>query len=156
MVSSEANSEDQEGGPFFPQEAGSPSQMPQETHNPFSWHMGILENERNRNLRWYHNLVIVIQWLSCVWLFATPWTAAPQASLSITNSQGLLSNSGPWSEWCHPTILSSVVPLSFCLQSFPASGSFPMNQFFTSGGQSIKEFQLQHRSFQWIFRTDFL
>ena len=37
----------------------------------------------------------------------------------------------------HPTILSSVVPFSFCLQSFPASGSFPMSQFFTSGGQSL-------------------
>ena len=57
-------------------------------------------------------------------------------------------------QWCHPTISSSVIPFS-CLQSFPASGSFPMSQFFTSGGQML-EFQLQHRSFQWIFRTDFL
>ena len=47
------------------------------------------------------------------------------------------SNSCPLSQWCHPTILSSVVPFSSCLQSFPASGSFPVNQFFTSGGQSI-------------------
>ena len=39
--------------------------------------------------------------------------------------------------WCHPTISSSVVPFSSCLQSFPASGSFPMSQFFASGGQSI-------------------
>ena len=46
------------------------------------------------------------------------------------------SNSCPSSEWCHPTISSSVVPFS-CLQSFPASGSFPMSQFFASGGQSI-------------------
>ena len=46
-------------------------------------------------------------------------------------------------------------PLSSHLQSFPASGSFQMNQFFASGGQSIT-FQLQHQSFQWIFRTDFL
>ena len=45
--------------------------------------------------------------------------------------------SRPLSWWCHPTILSSVAPFSFCLQSFPASGSFPMSQFFTSGGQSI-------------------
>ena len=52
--------------------------------------MGILENERNRNLRWYHNLVIVIQWLSCVWLFATPWTAAYHASVSFTVSWSLL------------------------------------------------------------------
>ena len=54
-----------------------------------------------------------------------------------------------------PTIsTSSVVPFSSCLQSFPASGSLPMTQFFTSGGQRL-EFQLQHQSFQWIFRTDF-
>ena len=47
------------------------------------------------------------------------------------------SNSCPSSQWCHPTISSSVVPFSSCLQSFPASGSFPMSQFFESGGQSI-------------------
>ena len=47
------------------------------------------------------------------------------------------SNLCPLSRWCHPTISSSVVPFSCCLQSFPASGSFPMSQFFTSGGQSI-------------------
>ena len=47
------------------------------------------------------------------------------------------SNSCPWSRWCHPTISSSVVPFSSRLQSFPASESFPMSQFFTSGGQSI-------------------
>ena len=46
-------------------------------------------------------------------------------------------NSCPLSWWCHPTISSSVVPLSSCLQSFPASGSFLMNQLFVSGGQSI-------------------
>ena len=46
-------------------------------------------------------------------------------------------NSCPLSQWCHPTILSSVVPFSPCPQSFPVSGSFPMSQFFTSGGQSI-------------------
>ena len=46
-------------------------------------------------------------------------------------------NSCPSSQWCHPTISLSVVPFSSCLQSFPVSGSFPMSQFFTSGGQSI-------------------
>ena len=50
---------------------------------------------------------------------------------------GAYSNSCPSSQWCHSTISSSVVPLSSCLQSFPASGSFLMSQFFTSGGQSI-------------------
>ena len=95
-----------------------------------------------------------VQSLSHVWLYVIPWTAAHQTSLSITNS-GACSNSCPSSQWCHPTISSSVVPFSSCLQSFSASGSFPMSQFFTSGGQTI-EFQLQHQSFQWIFRTDFL
>ena len=47
------------------------------------------------------------------------------------------SNSCPLSRWCHPIISSSVVPFSSCLQSFPASGSFPMSQLFASGGQNI-------------------
>ena len=47
------------------------------------------------------------------------------------------SNSCPLSRWCHPTIPSSVIPVSSCPQSFPASGSFPVSQLFTSGGQSI-------------------
>ena len=50
---------------------------------------------------------------------------------------GACSNSCPSSRWCHPTISSSVIPFSSCLQSFPASGAFPMSQFFTSGGQNI-------------------
>ena len=54
---------------------------------------------------------------------------------------GTCSNSCPSRQWCHPTISSSVIPFS-CHPSFPASGSFPMSQFFTLGGQ-ILEFQLQ-------------
>ena len=50
---------------------------------------------------------------------------------------GACSNSWPSSKWCHPNIPSSVIPFSSCLQSLPASGSFLVNQFFTSGGQSI-------------------
>ena len=50
---------------------------------------------------------------------------------------GIYSNSCPSSQWCRPTISSSVVPFSSCLQSFPVSGFFPMSQFFESGGQSI-------------------
>ena len=50
---------------------------------------------------------------------------------------GAYSNSCPSNWWCHPTISSSVIPFSSCLQSFPASGSFLMSQLFTSGGQSI-------------------
>ena len=95
-----------------------------------------------------------VQSLSCVWLFVTPWTAACQDSLSITNS---------WSP-LKPMSIESVMPfnhLILCcpfllpLQSFPVSGSFQMSQFFASIGQSI-EFRLHHQSFQWIFRTDFL
>ena len=48
------------------------------------------------------------------------------------------SNSCPLSWWCHPTISSSIVPFSSCLQSFPASGSFPVSQLFASGGQSTE------------------
>ena len=50
---------------------------------------------------------------------------------------GACSNSRSLSWWCHPTMSSFVVPFSSCLQSFPASGSFPMIQFFASGAQSI-------------------
>ena len=77
-----------------------------------------------------------VQSLSLVWLFVIPWTAACQASLSITNSRSL-PNSCPLSRWCHPTISSSVIPFSFCPQSLPASGSFQMSQLFTSCVQSI-------------------
>ena len=78
----------------------------------------------------------LVQLLSHVWFFVTSWTAALQASLSITNSQSLLKLvSIGW--WCHPAISSSVIPFSSYLQSFPASGSFPMSQFFESGRQSI-------------------
>ena len=61
------------------------------------------------------------------------------------------SNSCPSSQWCHPTISSSVIP--FCFQSFPPSGSFLMSQPFTSSGQST---ELQHQFFKWIFRVGFL
>ena len=52
-------------------------------------------------------------------------------------SPGVCSNSCPWTQWFHPTILFSVMPFSSCPQSFPASGSFPMSQPFSSGGQSL-------------------
>ena len=77
-----------------------------------------------------------VQLLSCVRLFVTPWTAAHQASLSITHSQSLLKL----------MFIESVMPsnhlilchsLSSCPQSYPASGSFQMSQLFISGGQSI-------------------
>ena len=76
-----------------------------------------------------------VQSLSHVWLFVTPWIAARQASLSITNSR-IHSDSRPSSPWCHPAISSSVVPFSSCPQSLPASESFPVSHLFTWGGQS--------------------
>ena len=86
---------------------------------------------KNQSLKWFTS----VKWLSIVRLFATSWTAERQAFLSITISQSLpklMSN-----EYWHPTVSSSAVPFSSHLQSFPASGSFEMSQFLTSGGQSI-------------------
>ena len=80
--------------------------------------------------------LVVVQSLSRVWLFATPWTVARQASLPSPSPRAC-SNSSPLSQWCHPTISSSVTPFSSCLQSFPASGSFLISRVFESGGQSI-------------------
>ena len=69
-----------------------------------------------------------VQSLSCVWLFVTPWTQHPRPSPSITISRSLLKLMSI-SQWCHPTISSSVGPFSSCLYSSPTSGSFPMSQF---------------------------
>ena len=73
---------------------------------------------------------------------ATPWIAArdlfsEEARLPCPSpAPRVYSNSCPSSQWCHPAISSSVVPFSSCPQSLPASGSFPMSQLFTWGGQS--------------------
>ena len=74
--------------------------------------------------------------LSHVQLFVTPKTAACLAFPS-SPTPGICSNSCPLSQWCHPTISSSNVLFSCCLQSFPQTWSFPMSQFFASGRQSI-------------------
>ena len=86
-------------------------------------------------------------------LFAAPWTAA-RLPCPSPNPEAC-SNSCPSSQWYHSTISSSVISFSSCLQSCPASGSF---QRVSSSHQVAKvlEFELQHQSFQWIFRTDFL
>ena len=73
---------------------------------------------------------------SCLTL-CDPMDCSQQASLSFTVSR-VCSNSCLLSQWCHPTIWSSVTTFSSCPQSFPASGSFPTTQFFTSGGLSIR------------------
>ena len=69
---------------------------------------------------------------------------------------GVYSNSCPLSQWCHPSISSSVVPFSSCFQSFPASGSFQMSQFFASDGQSIGVSASSEYSGLIPFRMDWL
>ena len=94
----------------------------------------------------------IVQSLSNVWLFVTPCSAAHQAPLSFTTPWAC-SNSSPLSQWCHPTISSSAIPFSSCLPSFPASES---SQWVDSSVAKVLELQLQHQSFQWIFRVYFL
>ena len=85
--------------------------------------------------RWNVELLVVVQLLSLVCL--SPHGRQCARLPYPSPSPGLCSNSCPLSQWCHSTISSSLVLFSSCLQSFPASGSFPVNQLFTSGGQSI-------------------
>ena len=68
-----------------------------------------------------------------LWPHESQYTRSPCPSLT----PGVYPNSCPLSRWCHPAMSSSVVPFSSCPQSFPPSGSFPMSQLLTSGGQSI-------------------
>ena len=79
--------------------------------------------------------VIVVQLLSRVRLFATPWKHARILCPSL--SPWVCSDSCPSSQWCHPTISSSAAPFSHCPQSFPLLRSSPVSWFFVSGGQSI-------------------
>ena len=81
-------------------------------------------------------VIVVVQSLSltlCDPMDCRTRTGFPGPSLSPRVD----SNSCPLSQWCHPIISSSVIPFSSCLQSFPASGSFPMSQLFASGGKRI-------------------
>ena len=77
-----------------------------------------------------------IQSLSCFWLFVTHGLQHSKIPCP-SPTPGAYSNSCPLGRWCHPTISSSVVPFYSRLQYFPASESFPMSQYFPSGGQSI-------------------
>ena len=95
----------------------------------------------------FYSLSFLLFWniliFSSVSSVTQPWPTRWPHGLQHTRppwpspTSGVYSNSCPLSRWCHPTISSSVVPFSR-LQSFPASGSFPMSQFFASGGQSIR------------------
>ena len=78
-----------------------------------------------------------VQSFSPVWIFMTHEMQHARNPCPSPTPR-VSSNSCPLSQWCHPTVSSSVFPFSSHLQSFPASGSFPMSQSFTSGGQSIR------------------
>ena len=94
----------------------------------------------------WQRVAVVVQLLSHVQLFATPWTAARQAFLSLTISR--VYPSSCWlHRWCSPAISYSEANFSFCPQSFPASGTFPMSHCLYQMTK-ILEFQLQHQCFQ--------
>ena len=107
------------------------------------WHYLIFREEccELYTQHMYNNTYIIhiisfissVQLLSHVRLFVTPWIARPSGP---SPTPGIYSNSCPSSQWCHSAISSSVIPFSSCPQSLPASGSFPMSQLFTWGGQS--------------------
>ena len=86
----------------------------------------------------------VVQLLSHVLLFVTPWTAAHQASQSFTISR-TCSISCLLSWWCHPTISHYVLPFFSCIQYFPTPGSFLMSQFFAPGGPKYWSFNFSIR-----------
>ena len=90
-------------------------------------------------MRWYLIVVLISVQFSCSVMSNSLWPHGLQHARPPCPSPTSrdYSNSCPLSWWCHPTISSSIVPFSSCLQSFTASGSFPMSQLFTSGGQRI-------------------
>ena len=105
------------------------------TSNTFTcWRRKICGREANYGR--FSSKYSSVQLLSRVWVFVAPWTAAHKASLYITTSWNVLKLMSI--ESVIPSNHLILVPFSFGLRSFPASGSFPMSQFFTSGGQSIE------------------
>ena len=120
--------------------------------NLFIW---LKKSKCKRNTDKYfrikHKMPLVI-WQILYWIYRLPWVSLVHSVMSDSlrlhglqhtrlpcpsPTPGDCSNSCLLSRWCHPTISSSVVPFSSCLQSFPASGFFPMSQFFALGGQSL-------------------
>ena len=99
-------------------------------YSQYLWKLKFIVTQFKWGLYVIHNIwcffyyVYLLLLFSHVQLFATPWTAAHQASLSFTIYLSLLKLC-PLSQWCHPTISSSFAPFSSCPQSFPVSGSFP-------------------------------
>ena len=94
----------------------------------------ILRTQSTQIITWPQDTPsIAVQSLSHVW----PYGLQNARFLCSLLFSGVCSNSCPSSQWCHPTILFSASPFSFCLQSFPAAVSFPVGWFFASEGQSI-------------------
>ena len=138
------------------------------------WKKDCLERERERervsvcvcvcDITSYLTLLIILQGLfdlssvhfSCSVMSNSLWPHELQHTMLScpTPILRVYPNSCPLSQWCHPTISSSV-PFSSCPQSFPASGSFQMSQLFVLGAK-VLEFRLQRQSFQWTPRTDLL
>ena len=88
------------------------------------WRPHLVNNYHQFSIQFSRSVVSDSLWPHGLQHARLPWPSP---------TSGVCSNSCPSSQWCHPTISSSVVPFSSCLQSFPASGSFPVSQFFTSG-----------------------
>ena len=126
------------------EEAGMPRPNHHTKLHPWCWDLAYLRTQRVLSLLW----LLVLRDQTCLyWAWHTyqsvywvnslrPHGLQPARLPCPSPSPGAYSNSCPWSQWCHPTVSSSVVPLWSCLQSFPASGSL-MSQLFVSGGQSV-------------------
>ena len=102
--------------------------MPTYIHNNKEWELPVFPHSGHEHVQFSRSVVSDSLWPH----------GLQQARLPCPSpTPGAYSNSCPSSWWCHPIIASSVTPFSSCLQSFPASGSFPMSLFFASGGQNI-------------------
>ena len=107
-----------------------------------NWHTSLCRFKAFSAMVWY---TYIVKWLPQSVQFShsvvsdSLWPHGLQHARPpcLSPTPGVYSNLCLLSKWCHPTISSSVIPFSFCLQSFPASGCFQMSQLFTSGGQSI-------------------
>ena len=116
-----------------------PSDPPGKPQGPFKNTSNLLKTPKSFCLGGSH--LLIFQFSSVAQLCLTLWQPHGQQHAKPpcpSPTPRAYSNSCPLSWWCHPTISSSVIPFSSCLQSFPSSGSFQMSQFFTSGGQSIR------------------
>ena len=111
---------------------GQPHAKTKMAHRPHTPHKNSLKMDHRQNVK-------LLLLFSCSVVSDSLQPHEPCSMPGFPVVQYLLefcSNSCPLRQWCHPTISSSVVPFSSCLQSFPASGSFPMSQLFLSEGQS--------------------